>query len=145
MSLSAGLYIIRNGDNIVGRRFAEDRSLLPKKIVLSPSGSNSTWVFEKCGNGSNEYIIKSNGSPTAHIEDNVFAILMDVGEITNWIVEPVPQHSENSYIITTPDRTSGWVAPTEIDEQIACKPLIVMRTFPPRYPPNEVFQIIKVE
>ncbi|KAJ3812725.1 hypothetical protein F5876DRAFT_74602 [Lentinula aff. lateritia] len=93
-------------------------------------------------------------------------ILMDVGEITNWIVEPVPQHGENSYMyviamtlssplrdlltplllsITTPDRTSGWVAPTEIDEQIACRPLIVMPTFPPRYPPNEVFEITEVE
>ncbi|KAJ4476139.1 hypothetical protein C8R41DRAFT_846549 [Lentinula lateritia] len=98
MSLSTGLYIIQNGDNIVGRQFAEDRSLLPKKIVLSPNGSNSTWVFEKSGDGVNEYIIKSNGSPTAHIENDVFAILMDVGGIMNWIVEPVPQHGENSYM-----------------------------------------------
>ncbi|KAJ3861654.1 serine protease inhibitor [Lentinula novae-zelandiae] len=98
MSLSTGLYIIQNGDNIIDRRFAEDRSLLPKTIVLSPTGSNSTWVFEKSDNGSNEYIIKSYGSPTAHIENNVFAILMNVSGITNWIVEPVPQHGENSYM-----------------------------------------------
>ncbi|KAJ3851788.1 serine protease inhibitor [Lentinula lateritia] len=145
MSLSTGLYTIQNGDNIVA-----DRSLLPKKIVLSPSGSNSTSLKNPAMAVTNI----SSRVTVLQLRTLRTTILMDVGEITNWIVEPVPQHGENSYIdlltplllgITTPDRTSGWVAPTEIDEQIACRPLIVMPTFPPRYPPNEVFEITEVE
>ncbi|KAJ3996771.1 hypothetical protein F5050DRAFT_1570840, partial [Lentinula boryana] len=48
------------------------------------------------------YIIRSNGSPTAVIDQGVFVILMDL-EATNWVVEAVPQHGENSYMYVNPN------------------------------------------
>ncbi|KAJ3710759.1 hypothetical protein DFJ43DRAFT_1009171, partial [Lentinula guzmanii] len=78
--LVPGHYIIRNGDNIVSQHFAEDRSLLPKKVVLAPCDRQYIWIFEKTGE--NEYIINSYGSQTARIDQGVFVILMDL-EPTN--------------------------------------------------------------
>ncbi|KAJ3836903.1 hypothetical protein F5878DRAFT_623948 [Lentinula raphanica] len=92
MSLELGRYIIHNGDNTVGRRSAEDLSLLPKQIVSTPRDWQETnRVFEKIGNQENGYTIKSFGSPTAHIDGLVVALLIDYVPATQWIVEQIPQ------------------------------------------------------
>ncbi|KAJ3826485.1 hypothetical protein F5880DRAFT_1610175 [Lentinula raphanica] len=117
MSLVSGRYIIHNGDNTVGRRSAEDLSFLPKQIVLTPRDQETNRVFEKTGNQENEYTIKSFGSPTAHIDGLVVALLTDYVPATQWIVEQIPQHGDNAYIILTPERELGWVAPDGVDEQ----------------------------
>ncbi|KAJ3745630.1 serine protease inhibitor [Lentinula detonsa] len=145
MSLETGRYIITSGDYAVGRRSSEDRSLLPKGIFLTSKDWESSWVFEKSGNQQDEYTIKSNGSPIAHIDGVVVAVLTDLFSATKWIVEAVPQHGDNAYIITTPEHDQGWVSSEEVGQQISVKPLIAAPSFPPHYLPNEVFQIIKVE
>ncbi|KAJ3713036.1 hypothetical protein DFJ43DRAFT_49484 [Lentinula guzmanii] len=60
MSLETGRYTIKNGDNVVGRALAEDLSLLPKRIILAPSDSSSTWIIEKSKHNENEYLLISN-------------------------------------------------------------------------------------
>ncbi|KAJ3966001.1 hypothetical protein EV361DRAFT_605325 [Lentinula raphanica] len=101
MSLVSGRYIIHNGDNTVGRRSAEDLSFLPKQIVLTPRDQETNRVFEKTGNQENEYTIKSFGSPTAHIDGLVVALLTDYVPATQWIVEQIPQHGDNAYMFAT--------------------------------------------
>ncbi|KAJ3790415.1 serine protease inhibitor [Lentinula aff. detonsa] len=145
MSLETGRYIIISGDYAVGRHFPEDRSLLPKGIFLIPKDWETNWVFEKSGNQQNEYTITSNGSPTAHIDGAVVALLTELFSVTKWIVEAVPQHGHNAYIITTPEHDQGWVSSEEVGQQILVKPLIATHSLPPQYLRNGVFQIIKVE
>ncbi|KAK7448420.1 hypothetical protein VKT23_013683 [Stygiomarasmius scandens] len=140
MSLPSGTYIIRNGDKNVGRRLAEDKSLLPKQVVLLPDGQDSTWEIENIGNDG--YLLKNRNSPTANINDQVAALLIDQESAEKWHLEAVPQHGENRYIITTQDQSKGWVAPEESNEQIKCQPLISTRSFPPLYLPTEVFEIV---
>ncbi|THU89591.1 hypothetical protein K435DRAFT_677610, partial [Dendrothele bispora CBS 962.96] len=81
-------------------------------------------------------------APTANIDNLVFALLINEDEAEEWRIEAVPQHGENRYIITTQDQQNGWVAPDTLEEQINCKPLVVMQSLPPQYPPTEVFEII---
>ncbi|KAJ4473845.1 serine protease inhibitor [Lentinula aciculospora] len=142
MSLETGRYLIHHGDKVVSRRFAEDRSLRPKRIdLLDPSDREITWIIEKSGD---EYILNNRGAPTAHIEDNVFALLIHQESATKWIIEAVPRHGKNAYIIKTSDG-KGWVAPDKVGEQIIYRPLIVGPSEPPTFPLNQVFQIIKLE
>ncbi|KAJ3851780.1 serine protease inhibitor [Lentinula lateritia] len=155
MSLETGRYIIKNGDKIVGRALAEDLSLNPKRIILASNDNESTvrlwnnpclWIIEKTNSVKDQsYLFISFGSPTTHIEHNVFALLVNQEAATKWIVIPVSQHGKDAYLITTADRNGGWVAPKEIGEQIQYRPLIVAPSEPPQYPTSEVFHITKVK
>ncbi|KAJ4473842.1 serine protease inhibitor [Lentinula aciculospora] len=144
MSLTTGRYLIKNEDNVVGRALAEDLSLQPKRIILLPP-DDKTSTPASLNLHDNEYIIISNGSPTAHIENHIFALLIDRGAATKWLVQAVPQHGENAFIITTAARQYGWSAPGEANEQIGYSRLVVGRSLPPRYSPHQVFQITKAE
>ncbi|KAK7047233.1 hypothetical protein VNI00_006899 [Paramarasmius palmivorus] len=144
MSLESGLYIIRNIDKAVGRKQAEDRSLLPKRVVvLPPSVEDPKWEIQK--EDSNRYILKVQGAPTANIDRLVFALLQDEESAEKWRIEAVPQHGENRYIITTQDQNEGWVAPEETDDQVKCQPLVATKSLPPQYLPTEVFEIVRAE
>ncbi|KAJ3862159.1 serine protease inhibitor [Lentinula novae-zelandiae] len=146
MSLETGRYIIKNGDKIVGRALAEDLSLNPKRIILASSDNESTWIIEKTDSVKDQsYLFISFGSPTTHIEHNVFALLVNQEAATKWVVIPVSQHGKDAFLITTADRNEGWVAPKEIGEQIQYRPLIVAPSEPPQFPSSEVFHITKVE
>ncbi|KAJ3836904.1 serine protease inhibitor [Lentinula raphanica] len=145
MSLETGRYFIFNRDYAVGRRRAEDLSLLPKHIVLTPRKQETTWIFERTGDRENEYTITSNGSPIAHIDGLVVALLTKMFSATKWIVERVPQHGENAYIILNPEREQGWIAPEDFDDQVTVGPLIATRSYSPHYLSNSVFEIVKIE
>ncbi|KAJ3862160.1 MAG: serine protease inhibitor, partial [Lentinula lateritia] len=143
MSLDTGRYLIHNGNNIVSRNLAEDRSLNPKRIVLLEPNDKIefTWIIEKSGD---EYILNNRGAPTTHIEDHVFALLIHQEQATKWTIEAVPRHGKNAYIIKGSDG-KGWVAPEKVGEQIIYRTLIVGPSEPPTFPLNQVFQIIKLE
>ncbi|KAJ3798342.1 serine protease inhibitor [Lentinula aff. detonsa] len=142
MSLETGRYLIHHGDKVVSRRFAEDRSLNPKRIdLLEPSDREVTWIIEKSGDG---YLLSNRGAPTAHIKDNVFALLIEQEQATKWTIEAVSQHGKDGYIIKTSDG-KGWVAPENVNEQIIYRTLIVGPSHPPTFPGNQIFQIIKLE
>ncbi|KAJ4473846.1 serine protease inhibitor [Lentinula aciculospora] len=144
MAFETGLYTIKNGDKFVGRALIEDLSLHPKRVILTDK--ESTWAIEKLGNNLNTfYTLISHGSPAAHIEHNVFVLVIDRELATKWIIRAVPQHGKDAYIIIGTDLEGGWVAPEEIGEQIRYRPLIIQPSEPPRYPPNQVFHIVKAQ
>ncbi|KAJ4473852.1 serine protease inhibitor [Lentinula aciculospora] len=144
MALETGLYTIKNGDKFVGRALAEDLSLRPKKVIVTDN--DSKWAIEKLGNNLDTfYTLISNGSPTAHIEHNVFALVIDRELATKWIIQHVPQHGENAHSIFGSDFEGGWTAPEEIGEQIRYRPLIFQPSVPPHYSPNGVFHIVKAQ
>ncbi|KAJ3756394.1 serine protease inhibitor [Lentinula raphanica] len=143
MALETGLYIIKNADKIVGRALAEDLSLRPRRIILAESDNKSIWVIEKLDNDTYKFI--SEGSPTTHFDHKVFGLLLEHDKATKWHVIPVSQHGDNAYLITDTDLKGGWVAPEHVGEQIIFRPLIVQPSEPPRYPGNQVFNIIKVD
>ncbi|KAJ3756393.1 serine protease inhibitor [Lentinula raphanica] len=143
MSLETGRYIIHNGDKVVSRKRAEDRSLNPKRIfLLDPSAEETTWIIEKVDDG--KYFLNNRGAPTTHIDDHVFAILIHQEDATKWNIEAVPQHGEGKFIITTGDG-KGWIAPGNANEQIIYRTLKVGRSEPPTYPLNEIFQITRLD
>ncbi|KAJ3820073.1 serine protease inhibitor [Lentinula raphanica] len=143
MALETGLYIIKNADKIVGRALAEDLSLLPRRIILAESDNKFIWVIEKLDNDTYKFI--SEGSPTTHFDHKVFGLLLEHDKATKWHVIPVSQHGDNAYLIADTDLKGGWVAPEHVGEQIIFRPLIVQPSEPPRYPGNQVFNIIKVD
>ncbi|KAJ3790416.1 serine protease inhibitor [Lentinula aff. detonsa] len=143
MSLETGRYTIKNGDNVVGRALAEDLSLLPKRIILAPSDRDSTWIIEKSKHNENEYLLISNGSPTTHIEDHIFALLVHQSQATKWTIKAVPKYGEDAYNIFATDSAKGWIAPKEIGDQILYHGLI--STGLGQQPSTQVFQIVKVE
>ncbi|KAF5366264.1 hypothetical protein D9758_005808 [Tetrapyrgos nigripes] len=140
--LQSGTYVVRNGDFEVGRNLREDRTLLPKPVVLGPDVQGTTLEIEQIGSEGNNYLIKARGAPTANINNLVSALLTNEETAEEWRIEAVPQHGENRYIITTQDQEEGWVAPDEPGAQINCKPLISTKSFPPMYLPTEVFEIV---
>ncbi|KIJ56044.1 hypothetical protein M422DRAFT_150632 [Sphaerobolus stellatus SS14] len=143
MSLEAGTYIIRNGNNSVGRSLLEDLSLFPKPVVLLPPSvtAEDTKINKTDSNG---YVIKFRGAPSASIDHRVVALLSEGEEAGQWRIKAVPQHGPNRYIITTQDQDDGWVAPNDPYEQLMCKPLIASLSLPPRYLPNSVFEIVRI-
>ncbi|KAJ3996768.1 hypothetical protein F5050DRAFT_1757164 [Lentinula boryana] len=96
MSLETGRYLIHHGDKVVSRSFIEDRSFNPKRIdLLEPSDREITWIIEKTDDG---YILHNRGAPTAHIDNNVFALLIEQGLATKWTIEAVSQHGKDGYM-----------------------------------------------
>ncbi|KAJ3711018.1 hypothetical protein C8R42DRAFT_728952 [Lentinula raphanica] len=134
MSIEPGKYIIRYDDNNV--------SGYDGKVVLG--GPPSIWVFDRPGDSDDgrEYIITNqDGDSIANIDGK----LESSSDTTKWIVERAEVQGDNSYIIRSSVYGSplGWVAPENPDEQILCRVLIMFPSYPPRYPPNEVFEIVK--
>ncbi|KAJ3818595.1 serine protease inhibitor [Lentinula raphanica] len=142
MSLETGHYLIHNGGKFVSRSFTEDRTLSPKNVdLLEPSDRESTWIIEKTDDG---YILNNRGAPTTHIDDHIFALLINQGSATKWNIEAVPQHGEGKYIITSEGK--GWVAPDNVNEQIGYSALVVEGSSDkPTYQKKAVFEIIKLE
>ncbi|THG95043.1 hypothetical protein EW026_g6533 [Hermanssonia centrifuga] len=168
MSLPSGNYIITSkvpdGQSLsIGRNLAEDKSLLPKKVISLPPGVEApVWAVQLLDNG--KYILKIGGAATAEFEDKVFAVLLDVPIPTEWTITHVPQHGPNVYMLSISlyrsrtvthisfcriekgDRSTGWVVPEEEPyTQIAVRPLIATRSLPPQYLPSEQFHIIPIE
>ncbi|KAF8657092.1 hypothetical protein AX16_002279 [Volvariella volvacea WC 439] len=145
MPLTSGIYTIKNQDKPVGRYFVEDLSLLPKRVLLLPDRIPEIprWIVEDKGNKS--YILRALGAPTGKYKDSVYAFLIQEEDAEKWRVEPVEHLGPNKYIITTNDGSGGWVAPEETENSIAVRPLIVGPSFPPFYPPNEVFEFIRLD
>ncbi|KAJ3835256.1 hypothetical protein F5878DRAFT_693308 [Lentinula raphanica] len=152
MSIEPGKYIIRYDDNNV--------SGYDGKVVLG--GPPSIWVFDRPGDSDDrrEYIITDqDGDSVANIDGK----LESSSDTTKWIVERAEVQGDNSYMQMLVSswlklelegsfhsiRSSvygsplGWVAPENPDEQILCRVLIMFPSYPPRYPPNEVFEIVK--
>jgi len=79
-------------------------------------------------------------APLGVVDDRLFALLVDHDRAEQWVVTPVPRYGKNAVIIETHDRSAGMVLPDEQPgTQVAVRPLIVGRSEPPSYPPDEVW------
>ncbi|KAI0789335.1 hypothetical protein C8Q75DRAFT_806981 [Abortiporus biennis] len=153
MSLESGKYLISamatEGKNKVGRYWIEDKSLLPKRIILlpetgGPDGWSPEWTIEKKDDG---YIMKSLNNYTAGLNGELVAILIpDMAPPQNWKITAQPRHGENVYTIEASDSAEGWVIP-EPEEltPVIVRPLIVGASYPPFFPPSELFKIERVD
>ena len=79
-------------------------------------------------------------APLGVIDQRLFALLTDHEQAAQWVITPVPQHGENAVIIQSPDRSTGILLPDQqLGTQVAVRPLIAGHSYPPIYPPNEVW------
>ncbi|KAM5542253.1 hypothetical protein V8D89_004126 [Ganoderma adspersum] len=154
MALESGrYYIFSKIDDAaapVGRNFIEDKSLLPKAVYKLPKGVEPpVWDVERLPNG--HYKLQSRGAAVGAVDRLLFAFLIEAETLVatlEWSIQRDERDGDgNCYIVTRPDG-EGWVI-TDMDSedvaQIAVRPLIVGPSFPPFYPPNEVFVFKKVE
>ena len=118
MALDNGNYQITaylNGAHI-GRRAAEDDSLLPKRILSLSSTPTIVchslfhlndshklkrfrslqWQLESIGN--DKYILKARGSHTAVIDHLVWAILLPEPGPTEWVITAAVDKGPNAYM-----------------------------------------------
>ncbi|KAI0793524.1 hypothetical protein C8Q75DRAFT_713078 [Abortiporus biennis] len=141
------------GKNKVGRYWIEDKSLLPKRIVLlpetgGPDGWSPEWTIEKKDEG---YIMKSLNNYTAGLDGKLVAILIpDMAPPQIWKITPQPRHGENVYTIEASDSAEGWVVPEPEElltpaSTVVVRPLIVGPSYPPFFPPSELFKIERVD
>jgi hypothetical protein len=85
-------------------------------------------------------ILHAGHAPLGVIDDRLFALLAGPEQVEQWVVTPVPQHGENAVIIQTDDLSAGMLLPDEQPgTQVAVRPLIAGRSYPPTYPPGEVW------
>lgn len=57
--------------------------------------NESQWVIEKLPKGG--YRLKVGGSPTARIERNLYAVLLDQPPAEEWVITPRPQAGANAF------------------------------------------------
>ncbi|KAJ3554145.1 hypothetical protein NM688_g3258 [Phlebia brevispora] len=141
-------------DYVVGRKLAEDYSLLPKGIfTLHPAAHNAEdvkhdwnflWQFEQIHDGL--YKLKAVGDPVGNRGGLLYAFLTEYDQhyVGKWSIVPVPQMGKDAYLIKLHDTPLGWVASGEKapkNEQIEVRVLIRGPSEPPRYPTTQVFII----
>jgi len=79
-------------------------------------------------------------APLGVIDERLFALLTDHDQAAQWVITPVPQHGEDAVIIQSHDRSTGMLLPDQQPgTQVAVRPLIAGHSYPPTYPPNEVW------
>ncbi|KAK1231594.1 hypothetical protein PQX77_005287 [Marasmius sp. AFHP31] len=114
-------------------------------LVVLPEGSKApVWVIENAG-GQSIFIIKTpDGDAVGEEDGHVWA----GSESTPWLLQEAFHHGNNIYIISSHnERVKGWVASIEEEEstQLLFRPLLVGRSMPPFYFPNERFIIQPAE
>ncbi|KAJ3555726.1 hypothetical protein NM688_g2416 [Phlebia brevispora] len=123
--LPDGHYTIASqaSNHFVGRKIAEDMSLLPKKVytlrpsVDGPDGVphdwNFLWQIEQIHDGL--YKLKVVGSPVGNRGGRLYAFLaeQDLHCVGKWRLVPVPQMGKDAYLIELHDTSLGWVASAE--------------------------------
>ncbi|KAI1784708.1 hypothetical protein LXA43DRAFT_194181 [Ganoderma leucocontextum] len=151
MALESGKYtILSKVDGApVGRRLAEDRSLLPKGIYKLPKDLEADiviWDVEKLENGN--YKFKAIGDVVGAIDGRLFAILLEdqvVDAATEWTLQRDERDTQgNAFVVTRAGHQDGWAVPTDDNEQIVIKPILAGLTIPPTYSPTQVFVFNKL-
>ncbi|EPS38919.1 hypothetical protein H072_7306 [Dactylellina haptotyla CBS 200.50] len=145
--LATGTYVITSVSTglEVARAPAEDKSLLPKKVVLLPAGvQGAAWYVVRNYDGI--YTLQNKSAPVVDIDDKLFAQLMeqDPPLQTRWRISSVNWQGADQWIVENLARTDGWLldsntGPTVAYKQIDVGPLIANLSLPPQYPANERF------
>ena len=117
MTLQPGKYLIKSKSQgtYIGRHVDEDRSLLPKRVLLLPPDFApapeviglsidtlnvaeipfSQWEVIMLDEGI--YILKARSNHVTHFDNLVFAVLLPEPPATKWRIEAQPQHGQNIY------------------------------------------------
>ncbi|KAG8844231.1 hypothetical protein FRB96_003235 [Tulasnella sp. 330] len=149
-SLPSGTYTITSHatNNPIGRPLVEDRSALPKRVVMLSGGTEAPkWDIESHGE---TYIMKTRGGTVASIDGNVVAVLIDEPDMKDrWLItrSEHPKDGPNAYIVELADRSSGgWYMPdTAPETQVGIRPLIAGLSYPPFYPSPQLFDFTPIE
>ncbi|KAH8092539.1 hypothetical protein BXZ70DRAFT_459498 [Cristinia sonorae] len=141
-NLETGSYYIQSvaTGKYIGRHWAEDRSLLPKKVIQRPEDWEPTpWKVVKQDDGT--YTLTIGGGPTGAINSKLFAILLDVPPPEHWKIFSPERNEEDEFVIMDKREEKGWIVPDSEDyTQIVVHNLIIGPSDPPFFPANEVFK-----
>ncbi len=102
MALESGIYIIssRASETYIGRSETEDKSLLPKRIIVLPKGVEAPrFLVEKSPISEGCYIIGAREGLVAEKDKLLWAFLIHnaAPPTTTWLITPQPQHGPNVY------------------------------------------------
>ncbi|KAG8844230.1 hypothetical protein FRB96_003234 [Tulasnella sp. 330] len=134
--------------SLVGRHLVEDRSLLPKRImILDNSMEIPRFIVENHGN---TYTMKTRGGTVTCMGEKVVAALMEEDGLQDkWVLTRSldPDDEPNAFIITLPDdRSRGWVVcDTSPGSQVTIGPIVAGMSSPPEYPKSELFKFTPVD
>ncbi|CAM5424690.1 MULTISPECIES: I66 family serine proteinase inhibitor [Streptomyces] len=82
------------------------------------------------------------GAPAFVRDGRLFTDLTGDRDPERWVLTAQPQHGPDMFTIERSDRSGvGLVVPEDEGEPVAVRPLLVMPSYPPHYPPNELFRI----
>ncbi|KAG9027931.1 hypothetical protein FRB95_007060 [Tulasnella sp. JGI-2019a] len=106
--METGIYMIRNGDNFVGRYPIEDRSLNPKRVVVMPPNMQplpNPWMVEANSDGT--YNLMTGGSPgCAAIDQKLYAALIEeMVDSKSWTITPA---GEGNFVVQKPGEDAVW-------------------------------------
>ncbi|KIK12686.1 hypothetical protein PISMIDRAFT_689272 [Pisolithus microcarpus 441] len=114
-------------------------TILPVNLIERESGVQPPrFVFRRVGD--DIYTLTINGLQVAELEGKLFAVVE--GNAQEWVVRYRENHDAYTIVkrLDSPEEI-GWIAPIDDDsEQIGVGPLIVGRSFPPFYPPQELYR-----
>ncbi|RVD89767.1 uncharacterized protein DFL_000760 [Arthrobotrys flagrans] len=154
--LQSGNYWVSTVKDGTGAQFnlsrspAEDRSLLPKPILVLPkSVTRVPWKITRNSDGT--YTLENNGAQVVNIKGQLFAQLQAQPSVeTRWRITSAHWQGQDQFIIESVDRTAGWsLRTTEAGTvfsfvQPEIKPLVSTRSIPPQYQPSTRFIIKKI-
>ncbi|KAJ4473849.1 hypothetical protein J3R30DRAFT_3736297 [Lentinula aciculospora] len=87
MPLETGLYTIKNGDKVVGPSLVQDLGLLPKKIIVAPSGNESVV---------SQLLACLQWLPSCTYRRPCLRLIhRDL--FTKWVIKAVPQQGKDAY------------------------------------------------
>jgi len=143
--LPSGQYFILNDKLFAGRNFREDKSIMPKRVFCPTDHDEpELWQIRALPNG--RYKLSARGAPTGARNGLLLAFLLDDQGPEEWVItkRKVDDSDRSLYTIETANRNAGWIAlrdEADPPNQIAVRPLIVGPSFPPFFPPNELWNI----
>lgn len=86
------------------------------------------------------------GAPAVVRDGLLFTDLIGDQRPEQWLLSAQPQHGPDTFVIEKADRSGvGLVVPEDEGEPVAVRPLLVLPSYPPRYPANELFRITPLD
>ncbi|GJJ07985.1 hypothetical protein Clacol_002192 [Clathrus columnatus] len=143
MHLQPGYYTIHNGDNLVGRSFAEDLSLNPKTVFNATTDTESIWQIDSLPDG--KYILRNFEAPVTAIDGHVKAVIYpNINEhlkVFEWHVTPRHHQGKHLYTIATPNGDGFWHTTSDGFSPIAVGHISVGTSDPPFFTKSALFRI----
>ncbi|KAF3908377.1 hypothetical protein AA313_de0210158 [Arthrobotrys entomopaga] len=161
-STSTAAPVLQNGTYVIisaayeryylSRSPAEDRSLLPKPVLVLPGGLKGLSFWTVTRNADGTYTLANKGAPAVNKNGQVAAALMAEDSIqTSWVITPVFHQGVNQFIIESRDRSVGWNLRVDAAQspipfvQPNVSGLVSTRSLPPQYPASERFIFKRVD